>query len=270
MAFSIFINSRRLSRSLIEKRQLFTVNIKDVKKDFISNMYRSCVCATPILDLRVTPQTSLVSRQFAKQANTKHGSKYSSESESDSDLDEPGHRGESDFWRRKIRTFHNIIDVNKDGVISFNDFELLIERFVALGNLTEKHTQEFKELIKEWWIKRWGEINPYNLVTVEKYLEYMHHVLNDRKLVRRAHSFIPYIFRAIDKDQSGSITFEEYKLFFECLGLPEKDAILAFRAIDSNGDGKITIKEFVKHGRDFFVTEDENRISKYFWGPLVP
>lgn len=62
---------------------------------------------------------------------------------------------------------------------------------------------------------------------------------------------------------------DEYKLFFQCLGLPEKDAILAFRTIDSNGDGKVTMKEFVKHGRDFFVTEDENRISKYFWGPLV-
>lgn len=62
---------------------------------------------------------------------------------------------------------------------------------------------------------------------------------------------------------------EEFKLFFDVLGLKEVDAILAFRAIDSNGDGRISSKEFVKHGRDFFVTEDEDRISKYFWGPLV-
>lgn len=62
---------------------------------------------------------------------------------------------------------------------------------------------------------------------------------------------------------------EEFKLFFDCLGQHETDAILAFRAIDSNDDGKITSKEFVKHGREFFFTEDESKISKYFWGPLV-
>lgn len=73
----------------------------------------------------------------------------------------------------------------------------------------------------------------------------------------------------MDKDKSGAITEEEFKLFFDALGLNEHDAVLAFRAIDSNTDGKISKKEFVKHGRDFFLSEDEDRISKYFFGPLV-
>lgn len=140
-------------------------------------------------------------------------------------------QGESEFYRRKIRTFHNIIDVNKDGVISFHDMELLMERFISLGNISSEQIHEVKDLIKvrgqiltlksnhwqrnnlyfqsnieininwfrhgfqQWWVKRWGEISPYTLITVEDYLEYMHHVLNDKELVRRAHSFIPYIFR---------------------------------------------------------------------------
>lgn len=63
---------------------------------------------------------------------------------------------------------------------------------------------------------------------------------------------------------------EEYKLFFECLGLSEEDATFTFRTIDTNCDGKLSLKEFVNHGRDFFLTEDVENISKYFWGPLVP
>ncbi|XP_044762637.1 sarcoplasmic calcium-binding protein [Coccinella septempunctata] len=268
MAFSVIRNGVRLSRKIFDKEAVFSNASYSAKREFSVNKLKTCRCVSLLNELPQKNQ-AMISREYSKQTRPKPGSKYSSESESDSDLVQLGHRGESEFYRRKIRTFHNIIDVNKDGVLSYHDMELLMERFIALGNISSDHINEFKEIIKEWWVKRWGEISPYTLITVEDYLEYMHHVLNDKELVRRAHSFIPYIFRAIDKDQSGSITLDEYKLFFQCLGLPEKDAILAFRAIDSNGDGIITMKEFVKHGRDFFVTEDENRISKYFWGPLV-
>lgn len=57
-------------------------------------------------------------------------------------------QGDSDFWRRKIRTFHSILDLNKDGVISFDDFKLLAKGFVDLGHLSEKHTQEFYVVIQ--------------------------------------------------------------------------------------------------------------------------
>lgn len=57
-------------------------------------------------------------------------------------------QGESEFWRRKIRTFHGILDVNKDGVISYDDFKLLADRFVNLGHMSEKHAKEFQNCIK--------------------------------------------------------------------------------------------------------------------------
>lgn len=73
----------------------------------------------------------------------------------------------------------------------------------------------------------------------------------------------------MDKDHSGFISLTEYKLFFKCLGLTPEDAAVSFAIIDKNGDGKLSIKEFVKLGREFFLTEDEKRISRMFWGPLV-
>jgi hypothetical protein len=45
------------------------------------------------------------------------------------------------------------------------------------------------------WIEQWGEISPYNLVDVEKYLQEMHHVLEDKSLREKVHNFLPYLFK---------------------------------------------------------------------------
>lgn len=73
----------------------------------------------------------------------------------------------------------------------------------------------------------------------------------------------------MDKDHSGFISIAEYKLFFKCLGLTPENAAVSFAVIDKNGDGKLSIKEFVKLGREYFLTENEKRISRMFWGPLA-
>ncbi|XP_026488949.2 sarcoplasmic calcium-binding protein [Vanessa tameamea] len=196
--------------------------------------------------------------------------KKESDSESDSDCDtECKGFDRSEFWRRKMRTVHNILDVDKDGLISFNDFLLFSERFKSLGHLDEQQAKEFTAIIKLTWEEQWGAIDPYNFVTVEQYLEDMHHVLNDKTLKKKAHRWLPYLFKAVDKDKSGFISVKEFKLFFRCLGLDNEHAAVAFAVIDVNGDGKLSLKEFVKLGKDFFTTEDESRVSKMFWGPLI-
>lgn len=104
-----------------------------------------------------------------------------------------------------------------------------------------------------------------------------------------------YFFQAVDRNNNGEISVQEYQLFFECLGLSHdvrinfllftvfskskkkyysnfeillQDAVIAFSHIDQNDDGKINLKEFVKHGREFIVSHDHSKPSKYFWGPL--
>ncbi|XP_003706299.1 sarcoplasmic calcium-binding protein [Megachile rotundata] len=191
------------------------------------------------------------------------------EHESDSESDNEQEKGQSHFWRRKMRTLHSHLDVNKDGVISYDDFMLLGERFCDLGHLSPEAKVEFKKLLNEMWEEQWGEISPYNLVCVEKYLEEMQHVLNDSSLKKKCHHFLPFLFKAVDKDQSGEISVEEFQLFFQCLGLTHDDAIISFSHIDTNDDGKINFEEFITLGREFLITEDPTKPSKYFWGPLV-
>ncbi|XP_006614878.1 sarcoplasmic calcium-binding protein [Apis dorsata] len=187
----------------------------------------------------------------------------------DNDSDNEQERGQSIFWRRKMRTLHNHLDVNKDGIISYDDFMLFRKRFCDLGHLNLEAKVEFKKVLNKMWEEQWGEISPYNLICVEKYLEKMQHVLNDSSLKKKCHHFLPFLFKAVDKDHNGEISIQEYKLFFQCLGLTHDDAVISFNHIDINDDGKISSKEFIILGREFFLTEDPTKPSKYFWGPLI-
>ena len=47
-----------------------------------------------------------------------------------------------------MRTFHGILDINKDGVISFEDFNILVDRFIYLGHLNPEQQKEFKKVVK--------------------------------------------------------------------------------------------------------------------------
>ncbi|XP_055609463.1 sarcoplasmic calcium-binding protein-like [Uranotaenia lowii] len=217
-------------------------------------------------------------RQYSKKSNRPERA-YESDSDSDSDdersprverkIKQRRERGTSEFWRRKMRTLHGLLDVNNDGVISYDDFRLLTEKFGSLGHLDDRAKDEFREIMKSTWTEQWGEITPYNLITVEQYLADMHHVVNDKDLRRKVHRFLPYLYRAVDKDHSGAISLNEFKLFFRCLGLTEENAAVSFAVIDKNGDGQITLDEFIKLGRDFLLTENEANASRLFWGPLV-
>jgi len=54
----------------------------------------------------------------------------------------------SEFWRQKMRTVHAIMDLNKDGVVSFDDFKMLGDRFIELGHLTTEQQSEFRNTMK--------------------------------------------------------------------------------------------------------------------------
>jgi len=238
-------------------------------------------CLHQLLQKSMNSNALMSVRQYSKKGVSTIASTKREESDSDSDSDDEferkrldlhsktSQRGDSEFWRRKMRTLHRIMDVNRDGVVSFDDFKLLAKRFTDLGHLSPEVSEEFIHVLQQTWEDTFGEITPYNLVTAEQFLIDFHHRLNDKKMAKRIARFLPYLFKAVDYDHTGHLDLEQYKLFFRCLGLSDEDAAISFAVIDKNGDGQLSLKEFVHLGRQFFLTEDEGKISKMFWGPLI-
>lgn len=97
-----------------------------------------------------------------------------------------------------MRTLHGILDVNNDGVISYDDFKMLANKFSALGHLKPDAEKEFNEVLQRIWETQWGEISPYNLINAEQYLTEMHHAINDSDLRDKIHNFLPYLFKVME------------------------------------------------------------------------
>lgn len=171
----------------------------------------------------VQPIESALSRFYSKSKSSKHQREYLSGSDSDSDSDNEGKRlrvsskmnwthsdgddnnnnkhvyfsrqGESEFWRRKMRTLHSLLDINNDGVISYDDFKMLAKNFADLGHLSGEAKAEFEATLQQIWEAQWGEITPYNLVNAEQYLTEMQHAVNDKDLREKIHTFLPFLFK---------------------------------------------------------------------------
>ena len=47
-----------------------------------------------------------------------------------------------------MRTYHRVMDVNKDGTVSWDDFKDMARKFAEIGHLDEVQQQEFAQQLK--------------------------------------------------------------------------------------------------------------------------
>lgn len=79
------------------------------------------------------------------------------------------------------------------------------------------------------------------------------------------------IFDAIDSNQDGHISLQEFKIYFQVIAPDTSDADKeqSFNLIDVNKDGEISREEFLEASFEYLHGVEENKLSKVFYGPLV-
>lgn len=174
------------------------------------------------------------------------------------------------FIEAKLKTYFKRIDFDKDGAITRNDFEGMADRFVTREKLDAAKGADLKhKLVQVWEHYLKGVVTDGTKLTEPVFVETVKKQLHSPKLKEALAGPLPLFFSAVDANGDGLIQEDEFKLFFDILGLEPKLAEASFKAIDTNKDGSISLDEFVTAGTDFFTSEDESSPSKYFWGPLV-
>jgi Ca2+-binding EF-hand superfamily protein len=175
----------------------------------------------------------------------------------------------SDFWVRKMKTYFQRIDFDKDGAITQKDFEGMAERFVSSEKLDSKRGEELKKKLLTVWEKYLKGAQGGAAINQATFIDTLKKQVSDPSLREALAGPLPLFFSAVDANGDGMIQSDEFELFFSIIGLDPKMAPETFKAIDTNNDGALSLDEFVTAGVDFFTSEDQTSPNRLFWGPLV-
>ncbi len=176
------------------------------------------------------------------------------------------------FRLRKLRTHYASLDINNDGCISREDYELMAKRMnecsKATGDQAEScykafiHVADTLGFAPGVKISREEAVKAANEMLLTKPWE------EQKVMCYNAHN---HIFDAIDSNQDGHISMEEYKVYLQVIAptLSEDDKVKSFNSIDANKDGEISRAEFLEASFEYLHGVKETELSKVFYGPLL-
>ena len=176
------------------------------------------------------------------------------------------------YFLRKMRTRLSTLDVNKDGHISNEDYELMGRRLAEHSQMTEEQAEATKKEFAKF--AEMLKMKPGEKIPVGEAAKTITEIIlastptYNKASFDKSHNMM---FDAIDTNKNGQISVKEFKDYFKITapGVSEAEVILSFNTIDTNKDGVIGREEFMAAAEDFFCGVEETEVSKVFLGRLV-
>ena len=170
----------------------------------------------------------------------------------------------SPFWNRKLDRAMQVRDVDKDGLITRKDFELVVQRYRDHGGVTAEQHQRIKTSLMEM-------CDAAGLTDDTK--QFIHEEFKKRNANMPNHAqthdtIFRTMFYGLDVNGDGIVSMDEWELHYKCIGIDPKHAKASFEAMDTNGDGVVSREEFVAYHVEYFTTTENELNSAILYGPL--
>ena len=172
--------------------------------------------------------------------------------------------GKDPVWRKKMTTYAEYSDSDKDGYVSRADYDLIATRYKSLTIADPSHGVVVDKVM--------GTVSTMLGLVGSKKLTYAEFVdafvdgvakqiISDRVDTQLFGAF----FDTVDANGDGSIDMAEWRAHYECYRVPLEYAKASFDAIDTNHDGLLSKEEFVAYHVSYFTTTD----SSLLFGPTM-
>ena len=170
----------------------------------------------------------------------------------------------SGFQLEKIRKYFNLLDVNRNGIITLEDCLEICNRTASLSFVC------MTDEIKQPWIDAWNDFSQGKpQITYNDMVKYVQQICSkDDPIEYMVQQAIP-MFKAFDLNNDGKVTFREYNITMQAMGISEESAEVGFKTIDVNGDGVLSYKEYAAARAHYLLDEDYNNRYKHFLGEYI-
>jgi Ca2+-binding EF-hand superfamily protein len=160
--------------------------------------------------------------------------------------------------------FDTFFDINGDGSIEQNDFELAIENIAKIRNY--KAGDETYKNVSSQFLSIWEKLRQYadkdknNVVTRDEWHNLWAEPLNDEW----KQLYMKFMFSLQDTSGDGTIDWEEFSSVCKSFKVTDDDAKKSFEVISKAGD--IDIKVYETLWKDYFGSDDAKAAGNSIFG----
>ncbi|XP_028405358.1 luciferin-binding protein-like [Dendronephthya gigantea] len=174
------------------------------------------------------------------------------------------------YHLRKMRTRMHRMDMNHDGYISREDFELMAKRLIEhTCDITEEKCQAITATFAK--VADLMSLKPGMKIPLEEAAKAASDVLLSPS-GEKPSGVHDMLFDCIDTNSNGTISEKEFKVYFNVIAhnINDEEIKRCFDVIDSNSNGVINRDEFVAAAKEFFFGVEETELANAFYGQLLP
>src|SRR6185369_4304435 len=165
-----------------------------------------------------------------------------------------------------------LLDRNADGVLSWEDHELILDRFATATNLSTG-SGEFAALrgaIQQNWeeLKAHADLDKDDVVNLGEWLAHYERMLSTKEGYEVAVAGMAQMFLGLaDDDRDGKLTLANYTMLLGVYGVDGKRAAQAFEHVDQDRDGIVTAQELMDAVGQFFGSANPQDPGHWLLGP---
>jgi len=171
-----------------------------------------------------------------------------------------------DLWKRRIRTFYNVLDFDHDNKFTEADMDAIADRYIKLGKLDEVTGKQVRRKLIGIYREYLGHLGN-NPTSQAEFVDAMY-AKGPIRVGQSGVFFHGLFFDVIDINGDGVVSKDEYHLYAQIILLSPEAEAKSFDAIDTDHDGKISYDEFVAVNMEFFAGTEGGDIN-LVWGPLA-
>jgi Ca2+-binding EF-hand superfamily protein len=176
---------------------------------------------------------------------------------------------DSPVWVKRMEEFFVQSDLNKDGYLLIEDFEMWSDNIEREVKPEASLLKKLHEATPEYWEAACG-LKPGVQLTKDQFIENMSKFSAAEKArfddgkTPLVYPYLDASFDAVDINRDGYLQLDEYKKFMKASNFDAGTAKNVFDIIDTNHDGKLSREELKSYYVKFWFTPNDPEAAGMF------